>query len=231
MSHSFHRRRLLTGAAVGAPLAALGMAGSRQGLAQDALDDPLGLAAQVAAVDPAALFEALTTADVPQMTSENFTRFTAEEWPLEEFGPTGETALGGIIVYVEGATDIYDDVVLGGYLVFESAGAARAAFDTANRNASVDIQVPVVIAGLPGFTGVTGDSADTVTLVGNIVIFAGDAFFTDGARLFASDSVFRSNVHTVSLLDHLDSVTRPEATDEPTDDAGVAPAGEATPSD
>jgi hypothetical protein len=54
------------------------------------------------------------------------------------------------------------------------------------------------------------ENGSAILQAGNVVILATDAFLADGARVLATSAVFRSTVHAMTVLSHLDKSSRPD---------------------
>jgi type IV secretory pathway VirB2 component (pilin) len=208
-----HRRSIVAGLALGAPLAALS---SQGGTAQTPEASPAGegntysLVSQVAAMDPADLLASLLATDVGHTQFEMYTDLAVSEWPADDLADFGDSVLGGALLHVAEAETDDRDSVLGAILVLESGAAASTLLDTMRGElAATTAVIPLAVAGAEGFTAVSEDNAgDAYLVVGNVLILATDAFITDGARSRPGPAAYRSTVHAMTTLNHLDKASR-----------------------
>jgi hypothetical protein len=120
MTHRIHRRTLAASLALGAPLLALH---ERSGLAQTPMaataSDALGLIAQITALDPADLLEALLSTEIGHTQFELFTELEVTAWTVEQVEEFGGEALGAVVIHKADAETSEPEAVIGDLIVFE----------------------------------------------------------------------------------------------------------------
>lgn len=177
------------------------------------IEDPLGIAAQVSAVDSQAILEELLKNKFTTQFYQLTTSFAPHQI-TRKLGVKG--AVGAVLMLIEGGDPNSQEDVMGTYAVFDNAQNAKALMDETVTEAPKNEYkvIPIMLAGLQGSLLVGGggdnDYARSYLQVGPVAIEADDIFLADGARVHADASVFRSSIYLTFLLDYLTTVTRPD---------------------